>query len=31
MILKIDAKLEEKLTFGLDNDMGNLPDFYQST
>ena len=31
MTLKIDAKIEEKLTGGLENDMRNLPNFYQST
>ena len=29
MTLKIDAKFEEKLTCGLENDMGNLAKFYQ--
>ena len=31
MAVKIDAKLEEKLIFGLENDMRNLANFYQST
>ena len=31
MALKIDAKYEEKLTCGLENDMKNLINFYQST
>ena len=30
MALKSDAKFEEKLTCGLQNDMKNLPNFYQS-
>ena len=29
MTLKSDAKLEEKLTCGLENDMSNLANFYQ--
>ena len=31
MTLKSDAKFEEKLTCDLENDMGNLANFYQST
>ena len=31
MTLKSDAKLEEKLTSGLENDMRNLAKFHQST
>ena len=31
MTLKSDAKYEEKLTCGLENDMRNLANFYQST
>ena len=31
MTLKSDAKFEEKLTCGLENDMRNLADFHQST
>ena len=31
MTLKSDAKFEEKLTCGLENDMRNLANFYQST
>ena len=31
MILKSDSKFEEKLTGGLENDMTNLENFYQST
>ena len=31
MTLKSDAKLEEKLTCGLENDMRNLAKFHQST
>ena len=31
MILKRDAKFEEKLTCGLQNDIRNLADFHQST
>ena len=31
MKLKSDAKFEEKLTCGSENDMGNLANFYQST
>ena len=31
MALKSDAKFEEKLTCGLENDMWNLADFHQST
>ena len=30
MILKSDAKFEEKLTCGLENEMRNLVNFYQS-
>ena len=30
MILKSDAKFEEKLTCGLENDMGNMANFHQS-
>ena len=31
MTLKSDAKFEEKLTCGLENDMSNLANFHQST
>ena len=31
MTLKIDAKFEEKLSCGLENDMRNLVNFHQST
>ena len=31
MTLKSDAKFEEKLTCGLENDMRNLANFQQST
>ena len=31
MMLKRDARFEEKLTCGLENDMRNLAIFYQST
>ena len=31
MTLKSDAKFEEKLTCGLENDMRNLVNFHQST
>ena len=31
MTLKIDAKCEEKLTCGLENNMRNLANFHQST
>ena len=31
MTLKSDAKFEEKLTCGLENDIRNLANFYQST
>ena len=31
MTLKSEAKFEEKLTCGLENDMRNLADFHQST
>ena len=31
MIQKSDAKFEEKLTCGLENDIGNLAYFHQST
>ena len=31
MTLKSDAKFEEKLTRGLENDMTNLANFHQST
>ena len=31
MILKSDAKFEDTLTWSLENDMGNLANFYQST
>ena len=31
MTLKSDAKFEEKLTCGLENDMRNLENFHQST
>ena len=30
MTLECDAKFEEKLTFGLENDMMNLTNFHQS-
>ena len=30
MTLKSDAKFEEKLTCGLENDMRNMANFYQS-
>ena len=30
MTLRSDAKFEEKLTCGLENDMKNLADFHQS-
>ena len=30
MILKGDAKFEEKLSFGLENDMSNMANFHQS-
>ena len=30
MTLECDAKFEEKLTCGLENDMRNLADFHQS-
>ena len=30
MTLKGDAKFEEKLTFGLENDMTNMANFHQS-
>ena len=30
MVLKSNAKFEENLTCGLENDMGNLTNFYQS-
>ena len=30
MTLKSHAKIEEKLTCGLENDMGNLANFHQS-
>ena len=30
MTLKGDAKIEEKPTYGLENDMRNLPNFHQS-
>ena len=30
MTLKSHAKFEEKLTFGLENDMRNLVNFYQN-
>ena len=31
MTLACDAKVQEKLTCGLENDMRNLADFHQST
>ena len=31
MTMKSDAKFEEKLTCGLENDMRNLANFHQST
>ena len=31
MTLKSDAKLEKKLTCGLENDMSNLASFYATT
>ena len=31
MTVKSDTKFEEKLTFGLGNDMRNLANFHQST
>ena len=31
MTLKSDAKFEEKLTFGLENNIKNLANFHQST
>ena len=31
MTLKSDAKFEQKLTCGLENNMRNLANFYQST
>ena len=31
MTIKCDAKFEEKLTCGLENDMMNLANFHQST
>ena len=31
MTLECDAKFEEKLTCGLENDMRNLANFYQNT
>ena len=31
MTLKRDAKFEEKLTCGLENDMKNIANFHQST
>ena len=31
MTLKSDAKFEEKLTCGFENDMNNLANFHQST
>ena len=31
MTLECDAKFEEKLTCGLENDMRNLENFHQST
>ena len=30
MTLECDAKFEEKMTFGLENDMMNLTNFHQS-
>ena len=31
MALKSDAEFEEELTCGLENDMSNMANFYQST
>ena len=31
MTLESNAKFKEKVTCGLENDMGNLENFYQST
>ena len=31
MTMKSDAKFEEKLTCGLENDMRNMANFYQNT
>ena len=31
MTLKSDAKFEEKLTYGLENHMSNMGNYYQST
>ena len=31
MTLKSDTKFEEKLFFGLENDMKYMPNFYEST
>ena len=31
MTLKGDAKFEEKLTYGLENELRNMANFYQST
>ena len=31
MTLKGDAKIEEKLTYGLENDMRNIENFQQSS
>ena len=31
MTLESDARFEEKLTYGLENDMRNLANFHQST
>ena len=31
MTLECDAKFEEKLTYGLENEMRNLVNFYQRT
>ena len=31
MAMKSDAKFDETLTFGLENDMRNKADFHQST
>ena len=31
MTLKTDAKLQEKLTYGLENNMRNLANFHEST